>query len=427
MIAFWTILVGILAGVSCSLVGCYLVLRKMSLLGDAISHAVLPGIALGFLLSGKISGPAIVMGAMVMGLLTAYLTQALSKAVKVPEDASLGVVFTTLFALGVVLISVKARNVDLDPGCVLYGLIEFTPFDTTSVFRWEIPQAALTLGATTLFVLVAIILCWKELKLASFDPELSTSLGYPASLLHYFLMALTAGVTVAAFEAVGSILVVAMLIVPAATAQLLTDRLRTMLLVASLLATASAILGYWGGERWNTSVAGMMAVSAGGLFFIALMLAPKYGLVAKLVKQLGLTFRILREDVLGTLYRNQERHGIGLSGADLLPGQLTMVRWMTLKSLVRRQLVNSDQGTVSLTKAGQDRALQLVRAHRLWETYLQQNVALPADHLHAPAEKMEHYVGPVLLDSIAEDLHQPAQDPHGREIPAQHSATNSGR
>lgn len=423
MIAFWTILVGILAGVSCSLVGCFLVLRKMSLLGDAISHAVLPGIALGFLLSGKISGPAIVVGAMVMGLLTAYLTQVLSNAVKVQEDASLGVVFTTLFALGVVLISVKARNVDLDPGCVLYGLIEFTPFDLTSIFGWEIPQAAMTLGVTTLFVLLVIILCWKELKLASFDPELSTSLGYPASLLHYLLMALTAGVTVASFEAVGSILVVAMLIVPAATAQLLTDRLKTMLLAASLVATVAAILGYWGGEWWNSSVAGMMAVSAGVLFFLALMLAPKYGLLARLIKQLGLTFRILREDVLGTLYRNQERHGLGLKGADLLPGKSSMLRWMTLRALLSRQLVKLDQGLVSLTTSGQDRALQLVRAHRLWETYLQQNIALPSDHLHAPAEKMEHYVGPVLLDTLAQDLRQPAHDPHGREIPVR----NSGR
>lgn len=421
IIAFWTILVGILAGVSCSLVGCFLVLRKMSLLGDAISHAVLPGIAVGFLLSGKISGPAIVMGAMAMGLLTAYFTQALSKAVNVAEDASLGVVFTTFFALGVVLISVKARNVDLDPGCVLYGLIEFTPFDTTSLLGLEIPQAALTLSGMLLFVLLTIFVCWKELKLASFDPELSTTLGYSASLLHYFLMALTAGVTVAAFEAVGSILVVAMLIVPAATAQLLTDRLKTMLLAASLLATLSAILGYLGAMHWNTSVAGMMAVSSGLLFFTALLVAPKYGLVAKLLKQWGLTLRILREDVLGALYRNQERHGIGLPRAQLLPERQSYLRWVALRSLFRKQLISGDQETISLTKAGKERALRLIRAHRLWETYLQQNVALPADHLHAPAEKMEHYVGPALLDKLAEDLHQPTQDPHGREIPVQRS------
>lgn len=418
-IAIWTVLVGILAGIGCSLVGCFLVLRKMSLLGDAISHAVLPGIALGFLLSGKISGPAIVMGAMVMGVLTAYLTQALSRAVNVAEDASLGVVFTTLFALGVVLISVKARNVDLDPGCVLYGLIEFTPFDTTSLMGLKVPVAVVTLAGTLLFILLAIILCWKELKLASFDPELSTSLGYSSSLLHYILMALTAGVTVAAFEAVGSILVVAMLIVPAATAQLLTDRLRTMLVVASLLATLSAIFGYLGAMYWNTSVAGMMAVSSGMLFLTALLLAPQYGIVARMLKQLRLALRILREDVLGTLYRNQERQGVALTEASLLPNRSSILRWMTLNSLTRKQLIDRQQDTISLTKAGQERAVQLIRAHRLWETYLQQNVALPADHLHAPAEKMEHYVGPVLLDALAKDLEQPAQDPHGRKIPEQ--------
>jgi manganese/zinc/iron transport system permease protein len=413
----WTVLVGILASVGCSLVGCFLVLRRMSLLGDAISHAVLPGIAVGFLLSGKVVGPAIIFGAMAAGLLTAYLTSSLSKAVQVTEDASLGVVFTSLFALGALLINIYARRVDLDAGCVLYGAIELTTINSIEIAGYFIPQAAINLGGMLLLILVCMVVFWKEFKLASFDPELSSALGFSSTLLHYFLMALTAGMTVAAFESVGSILVVAMLIVPAATAQLLTDRLKTMLLVASLIGTLSAILGYWLADYWNTSVAGMMAVSAGGLFFSALLLAPRYGVVARLMKQWRWALRIHREDILGTLYRAQEQRRIELPMTELLPHQSALLRWFSLRTLLHQNLVAESGGSVSLTTAGTERAQQLIRAHRLWETYLQQNVALPPDHLHVPAEKMEHYVGPALLESLEEELHQPTLDPHGKAIP----------
>lgn len=416
-LAFWTILIGTLASVSCALVGCFLVLRRMSLLGDAISHAVLPGIAVGFLLSGKINGPAIILGAMALGLLTAYLTQALGKAVKVAEDASLGVVFTSLFALGVVLISVKTKHADLDAGCVLYGVIEMTPIVTSSYFGMELPDAAVILTGMLLFIVVCLVAFWKEFKLASFDPELATTLGFSANFLHYFLMALTAGVTVAAFQVVGSILVVAMLIIPAATAQLLTDRLRTMLLLSALLGTLATVLGYAFAVYWNTSVAGMMAVAAGGLFLLALGFAPQYGIIAKLLKQWQWSLRVLREDILGTLYRAKEQGELGLQIDKLLPRQSSWMKRLSLRKLHRQGLIALQRERVTLTAAGSERAQQLIRAHRLWETYLQQNVALPADHLHAPAEKMEHYVGPELLESLATDLHAPAIDPHGRTIP----------
>lgn len=413
----WTIVVAILASVGCSLVGCFLVLKRMSLLGDAISHAVLPGIAFGFLLSGKITGMEIVLGAMAMGMLTTFLTQLLSKAVKVPEDASLGVVFTSLFALGVVLISVKARSVDLDPGCVLYGLIEMTPFDETDLFGWLVPTAVVTLGTTLCLVGASLFLLWKEFKLAAFNPELATSLGFSSSLLHYLLMALTAGVTVAAFEAVGSILVVAMLIVPAATAQLLTDRLRTMVLLASLLATLSSIVGYYAAMYWNTSVAGMMAVSIGCIFLLTLFMAPRYGLLSRALRQLRLGWRITSEDVLGTLFRAEESSGQGLSAKKLIPTRSQWYRSVILRYLRFHGLITRSQSNLSLTESGREKAIQLIRAHRLWEAYLQKNVELPADHLHAPAEKIEHYMGPELLERLASDLDHPVRDPHGREIP----------
>src|SRR5687768_10617054 len=143
-LAIWTIAVGVLCNVPCAILGCYLVLRRMSLLGDAISHAVLPGLAVAFLLTGSINGIGMAIGAGVLGVLTAYLTQLVHKTADVPEDASMGVVFTSLFAVGVILITRAASSVDLDPGCVLYGLIEFVPLDTVPWFGVEVPRAVQT-------------------------------------------------------------------------------------------------------------------------------------------------------------------------------------------------------------------------------------------------------------------------------------------
>ena len=169
-----TILAGILSSLPCAILGCFLVLRRMSLLGDAISHSVLPGIVIGALLSGSLLGWPVFLGAVLMGILTALLTQSLTLYGNVSEDAGMGVVFTSFFALGVILITQLARNVDLDPGCVLYGLIEFIPLDTVKWGDWEVPRAFFTLVPVCIVTILFTILFWKELLLISFDPGLAT-------------------------------------------------------------------------------------------------------------------------------------------------------------------------------------------------------------------------------------------------------------
>lgn len=265
----WTMLIGAMAGAACSLVGCYLVLRRLSLLGDAISHAVLPGLVLAYLLTGKLGGWPAVAGALAVGVLTSLLTDVVHRATRVPEDASMGVVFTSLFALGVVMLGL-APGADLDPGCVLYGLIEFTPLDTVPLLGVEVPRTVLTLAPVLLLVAGLLVLLWKEVKLTAFDPALAAALGLPAALIHHGVLAVTAGVTVASFEAVGSILVVAMLIVPPVTAQRLTQRLERMVVLSALLASSAAVIGTLLATWWNTSVAGMMAVVAGAQLAAAL-------------------------------------------------------------------------------------------------------------------------------------------------------------
>lgn len=289
----WIVVIGALAAVACALLGNFLVLRKMSMMGDAISHAVLPGLAIAFLITGARASLAMFIGAAVVGLLTAVFTQWISRFGKVDEGASMGIVFTSLFALGLLLIVQAADRVDLDPGCVLYGAIELTPLDVVwrpTVFGvvMEVPRAAVILSGVVLINLLFVVGFFKELRIVSFDPELADTMGISSNRMHYLLMALVAVTTVAAFEAVGSIIVIAMLIVPAATAHLMTDRLWLMILLSAVFAVAAACLGHlsalivpaWFGFA-DTSTSGMMAVMAGLLFLVALFAAPKYGVLVR--------------------------------------------------------------------------------------------------------------------------------------------------
>jgi len=278
----------VLCAAACALVGSFLVLRRMSMMGDAISHAVLPGLAVAFLLTESRASLPMFLGAAVAGVLTAMFTEWIRGAGKVDEGASMGVVFTTLFALGLLLVVQAADHVDLDPGCVLYGAIELTPLDTVRVGGHDIPRVVLTLGTVFLLNLTCVLLLYKELKISSFDPALATTLGIHARLMHYLLMSLVALTAVAAFESVGNILVVAMLIVPAATAHLLTDRLSTMIALAVLFGAASAVLGHVGAIALpaafgyqSTNTAGMMALMSGLLFALALVFAPRQGILSR--------------------------------------------------------------------------------------------------------------------------------------------------
>ena len=412
----WTILVGLACNTSCAILGCYLILRRMSLLGDAISHAVLPGIALGYLFSGSVVGLPILLGAMALGVVTSVLTQSISSLGRVSEDSSLGVVFTSLFALGVIMIQAFARNVDLDADCVLYGQIDFAGVDLVSVFGWEVSRPLIMLIPALLITLLLVLLFWKELKIVAFDPALAGAMGFRVSIVHYLLMAMVSGVTVASFESVGSILVVAMLIVPAATAALLTDRLVWMMLWAIAIGATSAVFGYLISVPLATSVAGAMAVVAGVQFTVAVFLAPRQGILSRWLRNKALAVRIAAEDVLARLYRAEERAERGQRTEH--GGQGGVIAWLARFQLARRGLVAaSRESGLGLTDAGRAMARSLVRAHRLWESYLDAHFDLPRDHLHDAAERMEHFLGSDLQEELAAELSDRAVDPHGKAIP----------
>ncbi|WP_226528405.1 metal ABC transporter permease [Metabacillus niabensis] len=277
----WIIITGSLVGITCAMIGCFLVVRKMAMLADAISHTVLLGIVGGYLVSRSLDGPSLLIGAVVVGLLTALLVQVLSGK-GVQGDAAIGIVFTSLFAVGVILLSVFAGDIHLDVDHALMGEITFIPWDTVQWNGMELgPKAVWLLSFVFIVNLLIIIFFYKEFKISSFDPEMAVAIGIPVLFIHYLQMGMLSITTVASFDSVGAILVVAMLIVPASTAYLLTDKLLRMLFISAGIGVISAISGYYMASFLNVSIAGAMATSTGILFALAFLFSPKHGLIAK--------------------------------------------------------------------------------------------------------------------------------------------------
>ena len=436
----WILAAGMLCAVASSLLGNFLVLRRMSMLGDAVSHAVLPGLAAAFLITGSRQSFPMFLGAAVVGVLTAMLTQWIRNFGKVDEGASMGVVFTTLFSLGLVMIVQAADTVDLDPGCVLYGAIEFTPLDTVVVFGWDVPRVIVTLSIVTLVNLLFVVVGYKELKLTSFDPALADTMGLRSAWVHYTLMTLVAITAVASFESVGNILVVAMMVVPAAAASLLTNRLPWLIFSSAVIGALSAILGHLSAIHVprmfgyaSTSTAGMMALMAGLLFLLVMILSPSNGLLINFARRQHLAFSILGDDVLAFIYRHEEKK------IDWPRTEQTLTRQWLQKQLLSSPIAMSlilfwyrasgqlDRHGESyvLTETGREAAALLVRSHRLWEQYLVDQAGMASDRIHGQAERLEHFTDRSFRDKLERETEFPVSDPHGSPIPAEISAKKS--
>lgn len=443
----WIVVTAALTAMSCAVPGCFLVLRRQSLMGDALSHAVLPGIVLAYLAwnYGRHAGwlataddgtrqLVLFFGAAVTGVLCALLTEAVRDIGRVEAGAALGVVFTSLFALGLLLVRLFADQAHVDPGCVLYGNLEMVvavPFGTTGI-----PLAAATAGAVCLINLLLTAVFFKELQLSSFDPALATSLGIPARLMNYGLMAVTSATVVTAFETVGSVLVLSMLVVPAATALLLTDRLRTVLGLSLVAAAAAALLGHslarllpWFESAVlgmphapDASTSGLMAVAGGLLFVLAWVFGPRYGVLRTRRDRLRLRQRIIREDLLGRLYRQEEPRptAIGLTIPEFASDtqHSTAAIRVALDHLIREGLITARGEDYRLTDSGRHAAVEVVRSHRLWESYLSQEIQVGPQHVHASAEEVEHLLDDRLKAELAAELAHPVEDPHGKAIPS---------
>lgn len=289
-------LVAVATSSACALCGVFLVLRRLAMMADAISHSILPGLVAGYVLA---QGPNLLtgfVGAAASGLLTVVLVEALTKSRRVKEDAAIGIVFPALFALGVFLVTKFFDNLHLDADAILFGVIEYSPFD-------EFKLGSLMLGPKSFWVMLGLFVVnamfmrtfFKELKVSTFDPELSKALGFSPSLIHYSLMALVAVTTVGAFSAVGAILAVALIIVPAVTASLLTYRLKQMVAISLVIGATCGLVGFWLATLVDVSISGMIATTLGAVFLLVFLFAPNRGVVAQIIRRRRQSARFLAE------------------------------------------------------------------------------------------------------------------------------------
>jgi len=420
------LLAAALAAVCCGLLGNFLLLRKQSMMGDAISHSVLPGLVIAFLIASTRSPLVMLAGATIAGVVTVVLVEFVKRFGKVEPGAAMGVVFSILFALGVLLIEKAAvRHVDLDAECVLHGQLETlvwysAPATISGLWSVEtldaIPRQIITLTIILTLAIGFVSLLFKELRLASFDPALATTLGFNSTLLHYLLMIFVAAATVASFEAVGSILVIAMLICPGATARLLTDRLRTQIVLSVLIALFTAVGGYfsatiipgWFG-RDTVNAAGSITVFSGLVLSLTIIISPSHGILSRMIRRIRLSSRVALDDLLATMYRAQEQAQAEMSASDISDAILRSKPQPLLNRAVKRALIQRHRGMYSLTEKGQRAARSIVRRHRLWEHYLVDQAGLAPDHVHETAERLEH-LPPVPPAG-------PQTDPQGKVIP----------
>ena len=279
----WVALMGFLVAAACGWVGTYLILRRMALVGDAISHSVLPGLAIGFLLANSRSSAVMFAGALASGIVTTLLIELIHKKSRVKQDAAIGITFSSLFAIGVILISLFAGKVDLDQECVLYGEIGTVSFGLPVAIGKVVlgPPAVVRMLVVALVTLALIVLFYKELLVSSFDAGLAFSLGINATLVHYSLMCMLSIVVVSAFESVGAILVIAMLILPGATASLLSERLPRIFILSTIHAALSSVLGIHLALWLDCSIAAAMVVVGAVLFVLAWTFSPRQGLIRK--------------------------------------------------------------------------------------------------------------------------------------------------
>lgn len=433
----WIVITGALTAMACALPGVFLLVRSQAMMGDALSHSVFPGIVIGLMLLHRFADQAglspwhvdrwrhgaMFFGALLAAGLAAWLAESLRRWGRTEEGASLGVVFTSFFAFGLLLIRLVADDVHLDPDCVLYGTIETVVLDT--VGGTVIPRAALVNGSLLAANALLLVLFFKELRITAFDPQLAHAQGIPPRWFHFGLLTMAALTVVVAFETVGSILVIAMLIAPPATAYLLTDRLWLIIVLSLVIAACSAWLGHvmaitlpgWLFRQWgfsevvDASTAGMMTIAGGLLLLMAVLLSPRQGLLVRAMDVARLRLAEAAGELLGQWYRWEEDR------ARPRPSLWHPLRWLIMPHLVRRGLLQRIAGRWELTEDGRREGRRIVRSHRLWETYLAHHLPLSPGYIHDAAKRADRFIDEDLSRALDEELSAPSSDPHGRSIP----------
>lgn len=400
------LIASITIGISCGLIGTYIMLRRMSLIGDALAHAVLPGVVVSFMVAGK-SEIALFIGAVVSGIVTVLLIGFVNRNSKIKEDTSIGIIFTGAFALGILLVS-QLKQVHIDLSSYLFG-------DVLGVSTGDI--------TLSLIIMVVIILCillfYKQLLLTSFDPTMALTIGISTTLVHYMLMTLLSMSIVAGLQSVGVILIIAMLITPPATAYLLSNNLKKILFLSPMFGTISAVAGLYLSYHFNFASGASIVLVAVALFLLAFLFSPKEGVVTRLFRRRAATKLVLIEDVIKLSFRFAEETGkTGLT--DRISNELGISNSRVesaIRILISKGLMQKTNDSYQLTEDGRKYATRLIRTHRLWETYITREKVTDMEHVHPEAEKVEHVLTEDMVNELDEELGYPEKDPHGSEIP----------
>lgn len=348
-------LIASVVAIACAIPGVFLVLRKMALISDAISHSILPGIVIGFFITQDLNSPFLILLAALTGVITVILVEMIQKTGLVKEDTAIGLVFPTLFSIGVILIAKNANDVHLDVDAVLLGELAFAPFDRLLISGMDVGPKSLWVMGTVLIVTISLlILFFKELKVSTFDVGLSSALGFSPIVIHYGLMSMSSITIVGAFDAVGAILVVALMIAPAATAYLLTTNLKKMIALSIGFGVFAAVSGYWLAHVLDASISGSMTTMLGIVFLLVYLFAPKKGLLSVLYRQ-----RQQRKEVslitfllhLNNHSEKRERHINHLQ---------EHINWQKVRSksvvdlALKNNMITIKDDIVSLTQKGKD-------------------------------------------------------------------------
>jgi manganese/zinc/iron transport system permease protein len=408
----------LLLGFTCGLLGSFIVVRRMALVGDTLSHAVLPGVAAGFLWDMSKDPLTIFIGATIAGVLGSITVGLLKQSTRLKEDTALGMVLATFFAAGICLVTMIQRL----PSGNKSGLDKFLFGHAAAINAADLRLMSIV----AILTLAAIVVFYRQFLVTSFDTDFARAIGLPAAWIHHALLFLVTCSVVIALQAVGVVLVSAMLITPAAAAYLLAERLHRMLWIAAAIGMVAGGVGAFVSFLGPGLPTGPFIVLAATSVFVACFLfAPRQGTVVRWFHQHSRSKRVQRENTIKSIYQVLEArsfHGDGVSIRELAERRReTLEEARHQAATLRRHglaTFHDDGTTVFLTPAGWRLGSSIVRNHRLWELYLTNAASIPADHVHEDAEKIEHVLGEEVVRQIERRVAHARRDPHGKHIPS---------
>lgn len=409
------VLGSILLGIGSAAIGCFAFLRKRALVGDAVAHSVLPGVALAFMLTGSKGTLALMVGAVISGWISMIVMDFIVKRSRIREDAAIGMVLSVFFGLGILLITHIQSTGDANQS----GLDKFLFGQAASLVTSDV----IVFGSVSVLLVAIIGMFFKEFKILSFDPEFAQALGFPVGGLQLLLTTLLVFAVVVGIQAVGVVLMAAMIITPAAAARYWTERLPVMVVLASAFGAISGVAGAFVSYVAPRMPTGPWIVAAITLIFVvSLLFAPKRGVLSRVGIHRKNRKRTLQENVLKTMHHLGEEDGNPFAARteQLILSRRRMPERLlqsVLKQLVREGYAEQESGGWKLTGEGARLGARMTRLHRLWEVYLTDYVQIAPDHVHDDAESIEHVLTPELEAELERLLERPESDPHRKVIP----------